>query len=101
MVASYVSSWEAPYLSSIYAGHEAPANHDITNLVMVSSIWAVHCASSGYFVFGKCIRQHKIIIASKLQELYTSLVCLWVAEASTSAFPILECILSYFGIPVA
>ena len=101
MVASYVSSREASYLSSIYAGHEAPPNHDITNLVMVSSIWAVPCPSYGYFVFAKCIRQHKIIVASKLQEPYTSLVCLWVAVASTSAFPILECILSYFGVPIA
>ena len=68
MVASYVSSWEASCLSGVYAGHEAPPNHDIFNLVMVSSIWAVPCPSSGYFAFAKCIRQHKIVVASKLQE---------------------------------
>ena len=33
-------------------------NHNIFNLVMVSSIRAVPCPSSGCFVFAKCIRQH-------------------------------------------
>ena len=51
MVASYVNSWQASCLSGVYAGHEAPPNHDIINLVMVSSIRAVPCPSSGYFVF--------------------------------------------------
>ena len=68
MVASYVSSWEASCLSGVYIGHEAPPNHDIINLVIVSSICAVLCPPSGYFVFAKCILQHKIIVASKLQE---------------------------------
>ena len=61
MVASYVSSWEASCLSGVYIGHEVPPNHCIINLIMVSSIWAVLCPSSGYFVFSKCIRQHKIV----------------------------------------
>ena len=68
MVASYVSSLEASCLRGVYAGHEAPPNHDIINLVMVSSIWALQCPSSGYQVFAKCIRQHKIVVASKLQK---------------------------------
>ena len=33
MAASYVSSWEASCLSSVYTGHEAPPNHDIISLV--------------------------------------------------------------------
>ena len=69
MVASYVSSWEASCLSGVYIGHEAAPNHYMINLVMVSSIWAVPCRSSGYFVFAKCIRQHKIVVASKLKKL--------------------------------
>ena len=69
MVASYVSSWEASCLSGVYIGYEARPNHYIINLVMVSSIWTVPCPSSGYFVFAKCIRQHKIVVASRLQKL--------------------------------
>ena len=70
MVASYVSSLEASCLCGVYAGPEAPPipNHDIIKLVMVSSIWALPCPSSGYQVFAKCIHQHKIVVASKLQK---------------------------------
>ena len=83
---SYVSSWEASCLISVVVmhflcqllgsflsyqcGHEVPNNHDIINLVMVhvSSIWAVPSPSSGYFVFGKCIRQHKNVVARETPE---------------------------------
>ena len=68
MVAPYVSCLDASCLCGVYTPHEAPPQHDIINLVMLSSIWTVPFPPSGYFVFAKCICQHKIVVVSKLQK---------------------------------
>ena len=101
MVASNVGSWETPCPGNVHAGMEAPLHHDVVDLVVVLSTWAVPCPPSRCLVWAKRVRQHQVVVAGEFQEPQASLVCLCITVSPTCAFPVLASILSYFGVPIA
>ena len=56
-------------------------------LVVVLSIWAMPCPSSGCFVMTKCVCQHKVVKGGKLQKSESSLICVIIAKGPTNALP--------------
>ena len=56
---------------------------------------------SGCFVMAKSVRQHSIVKAGKLKKSKTSLICVVIAEGSTTALPVSTSITAHFCFPVS
>ena len=88
MITFNVCSWKTSCSGNVHSWSEALPHQNVINLVVVSSIWAMPCPSSGCFVMTKSVRQHKILKGGKLQKSESFLICVIIAEGSTNALPV-------------
>ena len=101
VVAPNVCSWKTSCSGDVHSWSEALPHLNVINLVVVLSIWAMPCPSSGCLVTTKFVRQHKIVKGGKLRKSESSLICVIIAEGSENALPVFISILAHFCIPVS
>ena len=75
VITSNVCSWKTSCSGNIHSWPTVLPHKNVINLVVVLSIWAMPCPSSGCFVMTKCVRQHKVVKGGKLQKSESSLIC--------------------------
>ena len=101
VITSIVCSWKASCSGNVHSWSEVLPHQNVINLFVVLSIWAIPCPSSGCFVMTKYVRQHKVVKGGKLQKSESYLICVVIAEGSTTALPISTSIPAHFCIPVS
>ena len=93
-------SRKTPCPTDVNSWSEALLHQDVINLIVVFSIWAVACPSSGWFVRAKGVCQYLVVKGYKFYKSETSLICLDIAVGSTNLSPFCLCILPNFSIPI-
>ena len=61
VITSIVCSWKTSCSGNVHSWSEGLPHKNVINLVVVLSIWAMPCPSSGCFVMTKCVRRHKVV----------------------------------------
>ena len=74
MVAFNVDTWEASGPGNIHTCFESFLHHDVVNLTLCLSVWAVPGDFFGCFVRAKSVCHHQVIVASEFQEPPASIV---------------------------
>ena len=56
---------EAPGLCNVHTWLEASFDHDVVNLIVVVSSWAVPCPASRWFVWTRCVRHLQVVVTGE------------------------------------
>ena len=91
----------APGLCDVHTGLEALFGHDVVDLIVVVSSWAVPCPASRWLAWTKCVLDLQVVVTGEFKEPQTCFVGLRVAILVTCPLPVLACVISYLCIPVA
>ena len=75
------SSWSLPMsaprklrvLANVHTCFESFFHHDVVNLVVCLSVWAMSGNFPGCFVGAKCVYHHQVIVGSEFQEPFASI----------------------------